>query len=86
MNSLVHVEPRVTVLPPSYRYECSVVLYEALLTGGWPREQANVAAASVDDILQRYRGIPGLTKKDVLETVCTVIQDNTKALELGARP
>lgn len=85
MSSLVRVEPKVTALPPAYRYDCSTILYEALLTGGWPREQANVAASSVDDILRQYRATPGLTKADVIQAVCTVIQDNTKALGLGVQ-
>lgn len=85
MNVLVCAEPRVTVLPPSYRFECSAILYEALLAGGWPREQASVATSSVDDILRQYRATPGLTKEDVIQAVCTVIQDNTKALGLGVK-
>ena len=86
MNSVAKVEARVTVLPPSYRYECSMVLYEALLTGGWPREQAHVAASSVDDILQQHRRTPGLTREEVLQAVCTVIQDNARALDIGVHP
>lgn len=86
MNSVAQVEARVTVLPPSYRYECSTVLYEALLTGGWPREQANVAASSVDDILQQHRRTPELTREDVLQAICTVIRDNSKVLDIGVQP
>lgn len=86
MNSVAQVEARVTVLPPSYRYECSMVLYEALLTGGWPREQANVAASSVDDILRQHRRTPELTREDVLQAICTVIRDNTKVLDIGVQP
>lgn len=86
MNALVRAKPRVTVLPPSYRFECSAILYEALLAGGWPRDQANVAASSTDDILQQYRDIPGLTRNDVLRAVCTVIRDNTMALDRTVQP
>jgi len=86
MNPVVQVEARVTVLPPSYRYDCAKVLYEALLTGGWPREQANVAASSVDDILQQHRRTPGLRREDVLQAICTVILDNTKVLDIGVQP